>query len=445
MSIRLTCMSYDVHLFRSGEDDPAAAYALLENDAGPPGPMKEERKRRLAEEVRSRHPTMVETKRDFAQIASEEGISEKQARWENREIEMVAPGFGGQKVQIDLFDDDARVSLEAPNHLGDEEALSLAWECLSTLVAAGGFVPYDPQLEREIDLERDFEAVLARLRSFVDEQSGLARAAAAELAEVWESYWPVRTLTAEEVARQHPRLSERGRTVIRLALQVMDASDLSDRIMARALGLLLELGDDYLLIDWALSSNSEFELLPWQLADRSKAEQIAVKIGIADWCSRVGHPLLDSDGNPLGCGEGPLPGELRARDLRTLILASGAPGAERAAPDALRDLNRTVGAALPVSQEVLNRLEVQAGVPAELRAAADLHGHALMRAMRISFPPLFRDASLRGDSEMLHHLDTRASLVLLVANCLVLVAAAETIADLDGVFMFDTSTIASLR
>ena len=83
--------------------------------------------------------------------------------------------------------------------------------------------------------------------------------------------------------------------------------------MTRALGLLLQLADDYLLIDWAAFSEFEFELLPWQLSNRSNTEDLAVKTGIADWSSRLGHPLLDSDGNSLpGFGIGPLPGQLRS-------------------------------------------------------------------------------------------------------------------------------------
>ena len=212
MSIRLAGVSYDVHLFPpGGEDDLAAAYERLENDVGPPDPLKEERKRRLAERLQSRHPALVETERDFGAIASEEGISEQKARWENREIELESrPVLRGQTVQVDLFDDDARVSLESTRHIGDEQALRLAWDCLRTLVTACGFVPFDPHLGRAIDLERDFEAVLADLRSFVEEQDGLGRAAAAELADVWESYWPARASAWEEVAEQNPRLGERA-------------------------------------------------------------------------------------------------------------------------------------------------------------------------------------------------------------------------------------------
>ena len=55
-----------------------------------------------------------------------------------------------------------------------------------------------------------------------------------------------------------------------------------------------------------------------------------------------------------------------------------------------------------------------------------------------------RDATLRGNPKTLDDLDGRVGLVLLVANCLVLVAAAETEDDLDGILMFDNEDLASL-
>ena len=153
-------MSYDLYLPRGSDEDPDAAYEQLENDAGLPDPVKEERKQRLAETLLSLHPAVALSERDYAAIASEEGISEQEARWENREAELVAPGIAGQTVEVDLFDDDARVRLESLQRVGDEQALSLAWLFLNALVAERGFVPYDPQLGRALDLEHDFERVL---------------------------------------------------------------------------------------------------------------------------------------------------------------------------------------------------------------------------------------------------------------------------------------------
>ena len=214
--------------------------------------------------------------------------------------------------------------------------------------------------------------------------------------------------------------------------------------MAQALGVLLGLADDFLLIDGATFAESEFSLLPWQLANRDAVEHLFHRTGIAEWCNRLGQPLLDRDGNPLGFGIRPLPGLLGARDVQMLVLAFGAPGAERAAPDAQHDLDTAVAAAVPVCREVLDHLEGQHGLPAALREEAEMHGRALIRVTRIAGQPLVRDASLRGNPQEIGELDDRIALVFIVANCLVLVGGAETQADLDGILMFDSDDVANL-
>jgi hypothetical protein len=439
-------VSYDLFLFPAGiGDDLAAAYERLEVDAGPPDPVKEERKQLIATKLQALFPVLVVTERDFAAIAAEEGISEQDARWENREVELLAPGGAGQTVGVDLFDDQACVRVEFPKRIGDEQTLSLVWALARCLVTERGFVPYDPQLGRAVDLENDFEAALACFRSFVDQEDGLARAAAAELADVWESYWPARAMLWEEAVEQHPRVGEQGRAILRLVLTIMNASELDDAVMAQALGTAMMLADDHLLIDWATFSKSEFAMLPWQLINRDVAEHFVTRTGIADWCSRLGEPLLSSDGESLGFGVGPLPGSVRAEDLQALVLTYSAPGSEGAAPDARHDMDTAFSEALPTAREVLAALERRDGLPLELRQAAETHGRILIQDLRIASQPLLRAVALRGSAREVHELQTKVQLGVHVANCLVLVGAAETQEELDEILLFDNEILETLE
>ncbi|HIC87842.1 MAG TPA: hypothetical protein EYP04_00315 [Anaerolineae bacterium] len=169
-------MTYDLHAFRPtpGRDPiPVARRLLAEQEQGAdinPGPLDpaaERVKKRLADALRRAVPELQVFSFDFSLIAQAQGISIDEAKRRYRHLELNAPD-DGSGIQIILYDD--RAELHVPYWHGGEEAEEVfreVWTCLGTLQEERRYAIYDPQLDRILDLDADFDDVVARYEDVV--------------------------------------------------------------------------------------------------------------------------------------------------------------------------------------------------------------------------------------------------------------------------------------
>ena len=157
-------MSYDFRLClpqagRSREEIATAA----EEDLGitDPVPAKEERKQRISAALIARNPMLEPFAFGFDQIAKLEKISVEDAKKKYRHIELNGPTEGSNGIQITLFDDEASVTVPYWHHGATaRRVFEEIWTYLEIIEREGGFFTYDPQVERVLDLRKDFEASL---------------------------------------------------------------------------------------------------------------------------------------------------------------------------------------------------------------------------------------------------------------------------------------------
>ncbi len=179
-------MSYDFALFVI-DGDPTEEY-LRFSEAGSvddpnPEPVLlscEVAKRKLADTLRIKQPLLEEFVFDYDGLAKSHQADRAEAQRKWRYIELNAESVG---LQITLFDNWATVTL-AYWHNGDEarDALNLAWDCLKTISGESGYVVYDPQLGRVLDLDLDFAQV-------VELYSGTISAVNKAAQRPWWKFW----------------------------------------------------------------------------------------------------------------------------------------------------------------------------------------------------------------------------------------------------------------
>jgi hypothetical protein len=171
----LTGMSYDLYLFRPSRDgDPALeAHELLDQDSeevnpGLPDSSKEALKARLASALTRSNPALKVFEFGFAEIAEQLGITVDEARVRFRHLELngAEDGYG---IQITLFDDVATVTVPYW-HAGAaaDRVFGEIWKYLAILESEGELEAFDPQLERLLDLNGDFDAVTECYRGVAD-------------------------------------------------------------------------------------------------------------------------------------------------------------------------------------------------------------------------------------------------------------------------------------
>jgi hypothetical protein len=147
--------------FRKKLEEQARAFQGVNpgsGELGPVDPSKEQAKGRLAAALQARHPTLEVDTPDYSAIAKDKSISEAEARRRFRDVELNEHELS---IQILLFDDAAGATF---SFAGDPQAcvnaLRVLWDCLEILESDGGFSTYDPQIDKVLDLNSDFEAVL---------------------------------------------------------------------------------------------------------------------------------------------------------------------------------------------------------------------------------------------------------------------------------------------
>ncbi len=130
--------------------------------AGPELAQKEALKRRVADALIAGNPQLQVLQFDYAAVARSQKISEEEARVQLRHLELNGPEENRNGIQITLFDDEALVTVPFW-HEGDKAAQTFReiWRYLEIISREAGYLVYDPQIDRVIDLSAGFEDALA--------------------------------------------------------------------------------------------------------------------------------------------------------------------------------------------------------------------------------------------------------------------------------------------
>ncbi len=160
-------MSYDLYLLRpeSGVDPLETAEKLFSEESeeinlGLPQPEKEKQKRDLADALIKLNPGLEVFPFGFSEIAAMEGITEDDARIKYRHLELNG-AEDGNGIQITFYDDSASITVPYW-HVGEKarDTFKEIWSYLMLLEKEVGFVTYDPQLEKILNLSSDWPVVL---------------------------------------------------------------------------------------------------------------------------------------------------------------------------------------------------------------------------------------------------------------------------------------------
>ncbi|HKF48724.1 MAG TPA: hypothetical protein VKB38_15305 [Terracidiphilus sp.] len=143
------------------EQSRAGTSVLDDEDPGPLDPSKEDRKQRLASALIARDPDLKKFERNYAKIAAGRSISEAEARRIIRNIEL---NDHRNHIQIDLRDDEGSIGF-SPEGRGDACARSvrILWDCLRVLESEGGYSAWDPQINRLLNLDSDYDTLVKNI------------------------------------------------------------------------------------------------------------------------------------------------------------------------------------------------------------------------------------------------------------------------------------------
>jgi hypothetical protein len=157
-------MSYDFRLClpKDGKSlEEIATTDVEEENITDPVSDKEERKRRIAAALIGKNPALEPFAFGFEEIAKFEKITIEEAKKKHRHVELNGPD-NGNGIQIMLFDDEASVTVPYWHQgVAARRVFEEMWSYLEIMQREGGFFTYDPQIERVIHLNADFNASLA--------------------------------------------------------------------------------------------------------------------------------------------------------------------------------------------------------------------------------------------------------------------------------------------
>jgi hypothetical protein len=156
-------MSYDLRLClpqpgRSPEEIATSDEADF--SISDPIPEAEERKQRVAAALMRSSPALTRFKFDFEELARIDQITVAEAKLKYRYIELDTPeGTGG--IQIIIHDTEASVTVPYWHHgVSARRIFQEIWNYLRILEREGNYFTYDAQLEKVLNLNTDFDAVL---------------------------------------------------------------------------------------------------------------------------------------------------------------------------------------------------------------------------------------------------------------------------------------------
>jgi hypothetical protein len=156
-------MSYDFTLFPpiAGEDPLVTIHRGLEDSPGKARDVtKDALKARVAEALIAHNSQLSTFPFDYDEIAKSENFSVEEAQLRYRHIELNGPD-DGNGIQITLFDDEASVTVPYWHEGGKAEStFREIWEYLRIIQRETGYLVYDQQLGRIVDLASDFDAAI---------------------------------------------------------------------------------------------------------------------------------------------------------------------------------------------------------------------------------------------------------------------------------------------
>jgi hypothetical protein len=150
-------MGYEVYalLVAPGEASADAVATLIDHDAvleaaTPLDPAKEARKRSIAAALAQAQLGYEVIEHDFKEQAEQNGSTEEEMR---RRLRHVQVDNGTVLVEVD--EEHAHIEVPYSGGLDGDDVAETIFETLRILRQEARLVPFDPQLERELDLERD--------------------------------------------------------------------------------------------------------------------------------------------------------------------------------------------------------------------------------------------------------------------------------------------------
>jgi hypothetical protein len=187
-------VSYDFCSFSpaTGEDPVVTAHRILGDSEGDLEPRDHHlqadagKKIALRDAIIRQNPKMTPFVFDYNEIAKYLKITAEEARSKFQHIELNGPG-GGNGIQVILHDDYATITVPFW-HQGSaaQEAFREIFGYLRVLHEAGGYVTYDPQLERVIDTDVHMAEALDR---YLGVMSQLKKSFAAHEKRPWWKFW----------------------------------------------------------------------------------------------------------------------------------------------------------------------------------------------------------------------------------------------------------------
>ena len=165
-------MSYDFYLFKpkTGVDPIETVDELFSEESEEinpalPQPEKEARKPSLADALIRLNPQLEVFPFDFQELARIDGISEDEAKIKYRHLELNG-AENGNGIQITL--NDVSTEITVPYWHSGEEAQKVfkeIWSYLELIENEAGFVTYDPQLEKILNLSTDLPEAIEVYKS----------------------------------------------------------------------------------------------------------------------------------------------------------------------------------------------------------------------------------------------------------------------------------------
>src|SRR3712207_5760936 len=149
-------MSYDIHALHvePGEANAGSLELIRQredlDEGAPLDPGKEARKRSIASALSLPGAGFEVIEHDYAEVADKKDVPEDQVR---RELRHVQVDNGTLLVEIEA--ERATVKVPVSGNLDAGKVADMVFDTLRTLKREGGLIPFDPQLTRELDLDRD--------------------------------------------------------------------------------------------------------------------------------------------------------------------------------------------------------------------------------------------------------------------------------------------------
>jgi len=149
-------------------------------------PELEVRKQRVATALLQSNPELTPFNFDFEELAKNDEITVAEAKSKYRHIELNTPeGSGG--IQITIYDTEVSVTVPYWHHgAAARHIFQEIWNYLQILEREGNYFTYDPQLERVLNLNTDFDSVLKIYEGVSNQFGNPAQLATRRWWQIWK-------------------------------------------------------------------------------------------------------------------------------------------------------------------------------------------------------------------------------------------------------------------